>query len=344
MSPEGHRNAPDTVRKEIGDMQTNQHHDGMTAAIEECFADRTTEQHEAPQVVGDPGLPGATSPTVHQAYADTCAIRCQELILKDFGFNVSEDDLVRLAREHGWYVPGCGTPEDDLGKILEARGVEVNRYEHANVFNLVSELAQGHRVIIALDSGELWDRNDVLQHVTELNEDKWQGWRPDHAVLVSGVDVSDPDHPMVIVTDPGTGEVAATYPLAEFMDAWEDSGFSMVATKVAPEQFPVDHVAYIGDMPYADFERLYPSVAGMTGQEHGFSQFCDEFMQTLRSHAPAPLAALLAQIETVSGHPSEATPHHSFDDATLHPEATDPTTGHSPTGDEHGDGHHDPLT
>ncbi len=232
---------------------------------------------DAPANVGQPGSPGEVSYGVYQNYEDTCAIRCQELVLKDFGIPVTQEQLIQEAHDQGWYVPGQGTPAYDLGKLIEAHGLDINRYEHANIFNLVNELAQGHRVIIAVDAGELWSGNPVLQPVAAMNAEIWEDWRPDHAVLVTGVDIADPGNPLVVVADPGTGEVAAKYPLAEFLEAWEDSGFSMVATHAAPDHFGAPNVAWIGQLAYDDFARWYPSVAGLTGQEPQFLGLCSDF-------------------------------------------------------------------
>lgn len=48
--------------------------------------------------------------SIQQEYADTCAIKSQQLILNDFGVPVSEDQLVQYSIEHGWYSgDGTGT-------------------------------------------------------------------------------------------------------------------------------------------------------------------------------------------------------------------------------------------
>ena len=39
--------------------------------------------------------------SIQQEYADTCAIKSQQLILNDFGVPVSEDQLVQYFIEHG---------------------------------------------------------------------------------------------------------------------------------------------------------------------------------------------------------------------------------------------------
>jgi hypothetical protein len=203
------------------------------------------------------GLPASehTSGYVHQSYADTCAVQCQHLILDSFGIHVTEDQLVKEAEAKGIYAPGQGTRLEDVGKLLEAHGLAVHREMNANVFNLATELSQGHQVIVGLDSGELWHENSILQSIA----DAMGIGSADHAVIVSGIDTTDPDHVKVIVTDPGTGDVAKEYPLNEFLEAWHTSQFSMVATSEPvpswhPEMVNFDyqtgHLATVGGAPY----------------------------------------------------------------------------------------------
>lgn len=200
-----------------------------------------------------------------QSYADTCAIRCQEFILRQFtGVAVPEKLLVDEARAHGWYTDGRGTSQGNLGNLLELHGVPVNRYTHGNMYNLTAELAQGHKVIISVDSHELWEKNSILKdirHALGLGH-------ADHAVVVSGIDTSDPHDVHVIVSDPGTGEAAASYPIQQFIAAWKDSDFFMVATQEPPPaelhlpemrhfDYESGHLDHIGDLPYDHFEQLF---------------------------------------------------------------------------------------
>ncbi len=286
----------------------------MQSSINDFFGNHKGFGHEAPELIGQPASPGELSLDVKQAYDDSCGVRCQELILRDFGLPVTQTGLVQEAAAKGWYVPGEGMADSDLGKLLESHGVAVHRYENGNIFSLVNELAQGHRVIISVDSGELWGSNEVLKPVAALYGERWEDWRPDHAVIVSGVDVSDPARPVVVVTDPGTGEVAARYTLPDFMDAWADSGYSMVATNSAPAQFPMDHLPSIGQMPYEDFARLVPVTEGLTGKEPGFFSLCADFRQmvhatgdTIHQH----VNALLTGEHGVLGHHEDT--HLPFD-------------------------------
>ncbi len=214
----------------------------------------------APTVIGTPGVNGQ-SHFIQQGYEDTCAIRSQELILRDFGVNVSEDVLRDDAIKNGWYTPGHGTSPDDVGNLLELHGVEVNRYENANIFTLTSELAKGHRIIIGVDSGELWNKG-----FWEEQEDRLGIGGADHALIVSGIDTSDPENVKVVLTDPGSGDIAKEYPMEQFIDAWQDSNFSMVSTvEPAPLAFnpemvnfdyALGHLSEIGNLPYEDFQEL----------------------------------------------------------------------------------------
>jgi len=192
---------------------------------------------------------------VRQNYSDTCAIKSQQLILENFGINLSEEQLRNEAMTYGWYTPGGGTPMEDVGKLLELHGVKVHQYVNGNIFNIVNELAQGHNVIMGVDSGELWHYGFL-----EKLEDKLPGGeRADHALIVSGIDTSDPADVKVIITDPGTGDFCKEYSFSLFVDAAKDSHFFMVTThEPEPHVFDsfgegIQYLPYIGSMPYQDF-------------------------------------------------------------------------------------------
>lgn len=195
------------------------------------------------------------SEDVQQIYPDTCAIKSQQLIMQDFGIHFTEDQLRNEALMYGWY--NGGTAPEDVGKLLELHGIPVSQYENANIFNLVNELAQGHKVIVGVDSGELWEDN-IFDKIFEDNA-------ADHALIVSGVDTSDPNNVKVILTDPGTGNLLKEYSMEDFVDAWEDSNCFMMATNdPVPDVFdpfnsmpgfdmPMTNIPMIGSMPYDTF-------------------------------------------------------------------------------------------
>ena len=209
--------------------------------------------NKAPTLYGEPAK-NIVSNYVHQQYNDTCAIKSQQLVLEKYGIYVSEDQLRAEAYSHGWYSPGGGTSMNDVGKLLELHGIGVNQYVNGNIFNVINELAQGHNIIMGVDSGELWHYG-----LYEKIEDRVLGPRADHALIVSGINAADPQNIKVIITDPGTGDLCKEYTLSQFVDAANDSDFFMVTTN-EPEphifdkiQVGIQHLPYIGSMTYQDF-------------------------------------------------------------------------------------------
>ncbi|MDR0982994.1 MAG: hypothetical protein LBM07_07140 [Culturomica sp.] len=203
---------------------------------------------------------------IQQQYSDTCAIKSQQLIMQEFGIDVSETQLVEIAAEAGIYQSGEGTPMGYTGVLLDQVGIPVSQMESANIFDLTNELAQGHKVIIGVDSGELWAKSSGLgEQFKEWWDDLWGNNEADHALIVSSIDNQNPDDPQVVLTDPGSGEIRH-YPLDEFMDAWKDSNCFMVSTDVAPAEFtamqiqnnqPISHLADIGGVSYNDFQYFH---------------------------------------------------------------------------------------
>ncbi|WP_051458189.1 hypothetical protein [Microbispora sp. ATCC PTA-5024] len=164
-----------------------------------------------------------------QAASDTCAIAAQEFVLDDLtGVPHTEAELTAVAEENGWYEPGHGTAMDDVGKVLEHYGVPVERFGHATIADLEGALAGGRDVVAGVDSGEIWEAQGLAQDLDGYPGIPGQG--ADHVVQVTGVDRTDPAHPMVLMNDSGSPSGAgAAVPLDVFLDAWGDSGNFMIA-------------------------------------------------------------------------------------------------------------------
>lgn len=235
-------------------------------------------------VIGNPVNP------YQQQYSDTCAIKSQQLILNEFGLPVTEDQLVQYSMEHGWYTgDGSGTLMSDIGKLLADAGIPCTQRVDANVFDLTSELAQGHKVIVGVDSAELWNDNWLMRWIKDL----FNGDTPDHALIVAGIDMTNPDEPMVILTDPGTGEPAEPYPLDKFMDAWSDSSHFMVSTDV-PTPAAVEMFTQMGG------EYHLPEIAGVDYETfdmfHTYSNTPDLLSQIA---VPDPVSVLYDAFRTM---------------------------------------------
>jgi hypothetical protein len=173
-----------------------------------------------------------------QEHDDTCAVVSQEFILEQLtGEEFSEEELRQEAIDKDYYIPGGGTPFDDVGKLLEDHGIEVERTQGNTLEDLREKLEQGEKVIVGVDGDEIWYPNQSDEE--DLNErGNMPGQDANHALQVIGIDYSDPDNPVVILNDPGSPNGQGTRISADnFMDAWEDSDYYMVATTTGQTSF-----------------------------------------------------------------------------------------------------------
>lgn len=191
----------------------------------------------ATEIFGEPGngSEGQTYVEIWQGYDSTCAIRSQQIILRDYGIDIPQEALMELAESNGWYSGDGGTPMGCVGYILQTAGVGVHQQMDCTVYDLINELSQGHRIIVGVDSGELWSQRNgsFTDKAKEFFEDLFHGQEgADHALIVAGIEVNpnDPSDITVVLTDPGTGDLRIEYSWDDFRDAWEDSSCFMVAT------------------------------------------------------------------------------------------------------------------
>lgn len=184
-------------------------------------------------IIGDPE--GQAGFWEVQSTPDSCAVVSQVSLLHQFDVDISQDDALFECEKNGWYISGEGTPTWDVGRLMEAHGVETHSVHNANLSDLVAELQQGHGVIVNVNSAELWDQG-LLEKLIQWFCDTFgldnSTFNPaDHAVVVTGIDVSDADNPQIIINDSGDPKGCAhPYPLARFADAWQNSNFSYTAT------------------------------------------------------------------------------------------------------------------
>ncbi|MDD4847425.1 MAG: hypothetical protein PHR53_01475 [Bacteroidales bacterium] len=174
----------------------------------------------------------------------TCAIQAQQIVLQDYGVNVSTNELTQIAQENGWYIEQQGTPMDFVGELLNYFNINAVQMRNANIYHLIHELSQGHKIIVGVDSNELeqtatWRNYDEVMHGKEAN----------HVLVVAGIDTSNPNDLQVVLTDPTKADFQKRYPAQQFLEAWEDSGYFMVAT-----QNPAP-LAYNPEMQNFDYQR-----------------------------------------------------------------------------------------
>jgi len=157
---------------------------------------------------------------------NSCDIESQQYIIQEYNHTpMSEQTLVNEAEQHGWFSPQTGTSLEDMGKLLQLHGIPTSQPMSGDITTIANELSQGHKVIVDVDAGALDKGHPDGQ--------------ADHAVVVSGIDLSDPNNPQVIVSDPFTAGAEDRHPLSQFLLAWQASGDTMVSTEApAPQSMP----------------------------------------------------------------------------------------------------------
>lgn len=183
---------------------------------------------------------------IYQGREPLCAVKCQELILRDFGIQIPAQELKEYATEQGWYGD-YGTPRSKVCNILQKCGIEMNTSYGNNVESLVRELDQGHRIIVSVDAAEL---------TSEYGSEQWAAFESEdmarHVVIVSGIEIDEecPENSKVIITDPGAGLSYKEYRLDHFVKSWEDSKCYMASSV---EAAPYQYNSLTHEMEYTDF-------------------------------------------------------------------------------------------
>lgn len=164
---------------------------------------------------------------------NTCAVKCQQIILRDYGIQIPEKEMAEFAEQQGWLGPN-GTKGKNIGKLFDVCNIDFHKKTDANIYDLINELKDGHRVIVGVDSHELW---------AEPGSDEYEFYRniehPDHALIVTSIhiDTDNPEKSTVVLTDPGSGAIQE-YEWERYAHAWKDSHCFMVATdEPAPYQY-----------------------------------------------------------------------------------------------------------
>ena len=143
-----------------------------------------------------------------------CGLRCEEFILNKRGIKFEADELVELAKKKHWLREG-GTRIGDVGNTLETVGLTIEKSFDHSLEDLKKALDEGKDVIAIVDGGEL-----IGDRKAEILEDIFIGEIPDHAVVVTHVDIEKDE---IEVFDPQSHNEKDCYTTEQFLDAWEDS-------------------------------------------------------------------------------------------------------------------------
>ncbi len=153
-----------------------------------------------------------------------CAIYSQKFVIEAIlGTEIPIEELVRVAEENGWFYEdlNSGTSTLNMDKLLDYYNINHEMSFDNNIEAIEEAFNNGHKVIVGVDSGQIWygDDNNIFSPMTVA----------DHAVEVIGFDYSDPNNPMVILNDSGSPDgCGELVPLDVFINAWEAGDCQMI--------------------------------------------------------------------------------------------------------------------
>lgn len=196
---------------------------------------------------------------------DAMILAQAHVILRFTGRSLGTARLPREAAERDHYL----APTDD-GYLLELYGIPVNRYRQATLFELVSELAQGHWVVVCASAGGSLAAEPSSP--SKLLGDGNAGAEEAVRVFAAGIDTADPGQPHVVVA-PGHGGDAACQTWRAFLSQCGGCELSMIATQeAAPRELPemayfdyaAGHLPSIGAIAYERFITLADNPEALT--------------------------------------------------------------------------------
>lgn len=143
-----------------------------------------------------------------------CCLECEKYILRRLDIEFDENQLLQNAIQNGWQKKE-GTALHNVGRQLEGKGLVVTRQYKATIDDIANALNDNECVIVAVDGGEL-----LGNRTEEIIEDSLIGQIPDHTVVVISLNSCNET---ITLFDPNSSNPEDTYPIKQFMDAWNDS-------------------------------------------------------------------------------------------------------------------------
>lgn len=149
-----------------------------------------------------------------------CCLECEKYILNKRDIEYNESELLDKAIKNKWQKQQ-GTALHNIGRHLEDAGLIVTRTFKCTIDDIAQALNATDDVIVAVDGGELTGNKAY-----EISEDILIGPIPDHTVVVLSIDQANNT---ITIHDPNSPHAEDTYPIAQFIDAWNDSKNYLVA-------------------------------------------------------------------------------------------------------------------
>lgn len=157
-----------------------------------------------------------------------CSLECEAFLLKRYDFDIDHFSLLETAKANNW-IKEEGTPLHHVGRLLELKGLHVERKYDANVADIESALDAGFDVIAIVDRNILDGKNAS----TPLF----------HAILMTWVEEAEDNVEYLNLDGLADEDISCE----DFMKAWKASSCYMVKvaqnkTAYNPQPINVDDI------------------------------------------------------------------------------------------------------
>lgn len=141
-----------------------------------------------------------------------CDIECEEFVLHQFGIETTHKSLLDEAYRNCW-LKDKGMPLYNIGRLLEKNNLSVSRRYDSAIDEIARLLTAGNQLIAVVD-------DSILSNASSSN-----GLHPNHAVAISSI---SSDKEEITLFNPNTEENLTVYPIASFVEAWNQSSNYLV--------------------------------------------------------------------------------------------------------------------
>ena len=164
-----------------------------------------------------------------------CSMECEKHILSRHDIEFKEEELLKNAMEQGW-MSESGTALHNIGRHLESKGLYVVRKYNCCIEDIVNALDAEEGVMAVVDEKKL------LENLKEeISKDLPKSETPNHSVVILSCDI---EKHTVTIFDPNSQNSEDTYPLSQFIEAWNDSkNYLVTAAPVGKKRYipcPID--------------------------------------------------------------------------------------------------------
>lgn len=165
-----------------------------------------------------------------------CSFECEVFILRSLDFDIDHWSLLEEAKANNWVREG-GTPLHHVGKLLELKGMHVDRRYDASSEDILKALEDNKYVVVVVDKNKL--------------RGQWDAERPAfHALCLTKIEKEEGCD--VKYVDPRSG-VEHYVDRGNFLEAWKASGHYMIAASnigdgYNPQPINVENISLDADL------------------------------------------------------------------------------------------------